>query len=444
MIEGTAVPPTVVDSAPPTDAQRRTGGANGPLAYVERVAVELDGPLDRVRLETALRQLTTDQQALRCLLRPVEGTDECVQLVHDTISPLQLIVIDAAANDHAVLAATTGTPKRPTDSGLFEVDLVRCGTDRHVLVVRLHHLFSDGWSYAVLFGRLGALYGDPAAQTTPPIDYAAVCRDLVERRSEDEDMAGLSFWRRRLAGIEPVERIVPDATPHAVHPNVQDVRFLVAPDVALQARRAGRAGRGGALAAPAVTAVALVLAGRTRQYDVRVATLMANRPDAVRQELVGFFANLALLRITVDRADTVADLLGQVETRLIEAQTHEDTDFVSVLQAVIDDGGPSPRDLYSTLIVVNTMRPRTLQLSGLSSRELDAVLPSPRSAPTTLECRWQFDLRDDRLHATLTTPTQLFEREAAAALRDELLSAFDAVGRLGTRPVGNLIDELRS
>jgi hypothetical protein len=72
-------------------------------------------------------------------------------------------------------------------------DLIRVRADRHLLVLTMHHILSDGdWSHALLFGELHALYHGRPLQILP-LRY----RDHALRQRErlTDERRGRVNWR---------------------------------------------------------------------------------------------------------------------------------------------------------------------------------------------------------------------------------------------------------
>ena len=110
------------------------------------------------------------------------------------------------------------------------VTIVRVADDHHVLSVVMHHVASDGWSFAVFFQELAALYGalrdgrpSPLPEPAGPVrglrrrGSAAAASEAFERQ--------LEYWRQQLAG--PL-------------PRVRDPARLRPPGAAHLRRRPGR------------------------------------------------------------------------------------------------------------------------------------------------------------------------------------------------------------
>ncbi|SFJ02726.1 Condensation domain-containing protein [Streptosporangium canum] len=133
----------------------------GTTAYLNPSIIRLDGPLDTGRLVTALAGLHYRNPALRS--RYGLGADGPYAVVTACGSPeLEIVDVSDAADpgtealDEArwALRPFTGLDAPP----LWRAMLIREAAERHSLVLILHHLISDGWSWEILSEQLAALY----------------------------------------------------------------------------------------------------------------------------------------------------------------------------------------------------------------------------------------------------------------------------------------------
>lgn len=107
----------------------------------------------------------------------------------------------------AFLRARLLTPFDLRKGPLLRVVLLRLADDRHVLLLSMHHIVSDGRSLDVLTGELATCYAAELTGTEPalrplPVQYADFAAWQHDRPAADE---GLAYWQERLAGLEPLE-----------------------------------------------------------------------------------------------------------------------------------------------------------------------------------------------------------------------------------------------
>ncbi|WP_141292229.1 condensation domain-containing protein, partial [Bacillus atrophaeus] len=132
------------DTYPVSSAQKRMYVLqqleDGGVGYNMPAVLELEGKLDRKRLETAFQALISRHESLRTSFETGNG-GEPVQRIHHEVP---FTVTEENSADAFV---------RPFDlsqAPLFRAGLVRETNERHVLLVDMHHIISDGVSVNTL------------------------------------------------------------------------------------------------------------------------------------------------------------------------------------------------------------------------------------------------------------------------------------------------------
>ncbi|WP_092535120.1 non-ribosomal peptide synthetase [Amycolatopsis arida] len=192
---------------------------------------------------------------------------------------------------------------------LFRLVLVRLG--EHDRLVLSHHLVLwDGWSQGIFLAELLALYdaaGDPSG--LPP---AGSYRDYLAWLAEQDVEAARAAWRRALSGLaEPT--LVALADPG--RPVIPRRRHAELPAELGERLRAVARAHGLTLNALLSTAWALVLSATVGRGDVVFGATVAGRPADVpgAAGAIGMFLNTVPVRVRLDPAESVADLLRRVQ-----------------------------------------------------------------------------------------------------------------------------------
>ncbi|MEU7998831.1 condensation domain-containing protein, partial [Micromonospora sp. NPDC049060] len=150
-------------------------------AYHMPLALQLDGRLDHDALRAALNALVARHEVLRTRIVP-DGA-EAAQRVDPpgAAFPLRLDDLTGHADAAGALARLqqeeSTAPFDLAAGPLFRGRLVALAPDRHVLLLTMHHIVSDGWSLGVLTRELGVLYaahhhGEPDPLPPLPVQYA--------------------------------------------------------------------------------------------------------------------------------------------------------------------------------------------------------------------------------------------------------------------------------
>lgn len=237
--------------------------------------------------------------------------------------------------DEAVRRLMTADAAVPFD--LERVPLIRVAwmdlsADEGVLYFNLHHIVFDGWSVDILLREFVTFYTAEPGQSGDAVmplsiqyaDYAVWQRQRLNDERLDEHAA---YWMRVLDGAPAVHPLPLDhERPRIKQHRGESVRGLVGPE---------HLARLHALAQELdVTlfmllhgALSVVLARYGADPDIIVGTPVANRNNSQLDELIGFFINTLVLRVSCDETQTVRDYFRHVREVNLGAQTHQDVPF---------------------------------------------------------------------------------------------------------------------
>ena len=254
-----------------------------------------------------------------------------MQVVFDRV-PFAVTVEDWSALDDAGQAARLETFldedrrrgfafNRPP---LMRVTLIRSGADRWQLVWSHHHLLLDGWSLPILMGELFALYRSQRDGTLPALATPASYGDYVAWLGRQDRATAEAFWRDELAGLESPTPLGIDSRstgPRAPATDIDQRVYRLAP--ALTASLAELARRSRVTLASVVEAAwSIVLSRYAGTDDVTFGITLSSRPADLpgAERMVGLFVNSLPLRIRIDAARPVTDLLKLVQDSQLGVQ----------------------------------------------------------------------------------------------------------------------------
>jgi non-ribosomal peptide synthetase component F len=399
----------------------------------------LVGPLDAFALRGALEDLVRRHEALRTVFPSVDGAP------HQRIlepGPHALPITDLRglrdlrghAEREAELLALIGQEQlRPFDLArgpLLRAHLYRLDDDEHVLVIILHHIVSDGWSLAVLWRELGALYAARqrgAVADLPPLpvqyaDYAVWQRAHVSSEQLDKQ---LGYWIERLAGA-------PEATALPYRPGYTGWTSSrgAGVSVTLEAerwRRLRELGRGHR-ASPFVTLLAAfraLLARRSEQDDLCIGTPISNRYQEQVRGLIGCFVNTVVLRTRVDREAGFSALLAAERRTVLSALAHQQAPFEALVAAL--GGKRSQRSrgrtpLFQVLFALQDLAWEHEDFGGLVGRPV----PLPTQSAQVELAIHVFEQRD-QLVICFDYAADLFEAAAIEELARDYVSVLEHV-----------------
>ncbi|HLM43283.1 MAG TPA: condensation domain-containing protein, partial [Myxococcaceae bacterium] len=187
----------------------------GSVEYLVPLVLRVRGTLDAQALGRALQEVVARHEVLRT--RYVERGGSPVQVI-DAPAPLELACVDLRAlapeereRRLAELAVEEG--RKPIDLAagpVLRAQLVRLSPEEDALLVMMHHIATDGWSMGVLTRELDVLYQAFASGRASPLpalslQYADFAAWQRERLAGEVLRRQLDYWKKRLAGVEPLE-----------------------------------------------------------------------------------------------------------------------------------------------------------------------------------------------------------------------------------------------
>ncbi|MER7009383.1 amino acid adenylation domain-containing protein, partial [Dactylosporangium sp. NPDC000555] len=317
------------------------------------LALRIRGALDPRALGRAFAALVARHESLRTRFEEHNGVP--VQVIDPPPAAWPLPVQDVTDADRW-LHDGTHAPFDLRTGPLLRTGLARVGPGEHRLLIVVHHIIADGWSIALLTDELSRLY---AGQTLAPLDlqpadHAAWQRGGGPGAGPDERLAEhLAHWRRTLAGLPELE--FPADRPRPARPTgtgAQLSRRL--PDGLGDAVRGVARRERATFLAVALAGFSVVLQRYTGQDDLAIGSVFSGRTRSELEPLVGYFANVVVLRTDTAGRPTFAELVRRCHDTVLDATAHQDVPFGLVVDLLRPDRVPGRNPLFQVSFSLQT------------------------------------------------------------------------------------------
>jgi amino acid adenylation domain-containing protein len=399
--------------------------------------VVLDGPLDGASLRRALQQVVDRHEPLRTTFAVAAGVP--VQTVASRLeAPLlaaDLTVLGDPGHP-AVVEACGQLLELPFDLAtgpLLRAGLLRLAPERHVLLLVVHHIVSDGWSMNLLVDDLVA-FSRRVALPPLPIQYADYAVWQRERLRGERLERLVEVWRRRLGDLPEALALPADrARPPVLSAAGADIPIRFAADVDGRLQAAARAE--GVTPFMVLLAVdQIVLARWSGQETFAVGSVVANRSHRELERLIGFFANTLALRADLRGGPTVRALLARLREVTLEAFANQDVPFEKLVEELHPARDPSRPPIFQVSLSLQNTPPPKASFGDLSLSPLAVPL---RFAKYDLEAAFDYGERNE-LRGTLVYSTALFDESTARRLAGHFATVLDALLADREQPVAGL------
>jgi len=380
-------------------------------AYNIPLTVVLEGALDRVRLEMTFRGLIRRHESFRTSFEVIDG--EILQKIHKEVE-FEIRYYDLATEySGGKIHYSFIRPFDLSRAPLLRAALIKEEDKKHILMVDMHHIVTDGVSQGILMRDFMSLY---RGEALPNLcirykDYA----EWQNREKESERMKQQeAYWLNEFSGEIP--------------PPDLPVDFVDFPGTGLQGFE-GHTVRfelgvketnvlqqivqreGGTMFMLLLALFNILLAKIIGQEDIVVGTPVSGRSHADLEQVIGMFVNMLALRNYPAKEKTFTDFREEVKKKTIKAFENQDYPFEELVEKLELTKNKDTHPLFRAMFELQNIKIPPINIPGLAlkTRELenrvsgfDLILTAvePKSAEASGKLLFTFEYR-----------TKLFKQE---------------------------------
>ncbi|MFJ6573276.1 amino acid adenylation domain-containing protein [Streptomyces sp. NPDC091292] len=400
-------------------------------AYNIGGAVEVRAELDPELMFEAVRRLIARHPALRTSFhleagRPVQRT------VSGAEPDLALFDVEGQEWDdiQRVIVREYRKPYDLERDALVRFRLFRRDRDRWIIMKAVHHIVSDAISTFTFIEELLAVYEALKQRREPALPpVPARYLDFLNQQNRflaSREAAGmLAYWRSHLPSNVPLLDLPADKPRPAVQTHNGASEFFVL-DGELSVRVHALAQEHGVTPFMVLLSAYYVLLHRySGQDDVIVGSPVTGRTQQEFASVYGYFVNPLPLYADLSGAPTVAELLAQVRTTVLNGLDNQEYPFVLLVEELGLQHDPSRSAVFQAMFILLTHKVATEQYGY----RLDYIeLPEEEG---------QFDLTlsvyeneaEGRFHCVLKYNTDLFVPETVRRMAGHYVRLLDSLVR---------------
>ncbi len=362
--------------------------AGGP-AYNSQRAIRFDGVFSFDAMARAIDEIVRRHTILRTTFPragewPVQivGPAERCSIEFTDLSgcagEAQTAALDRTARTDAL------RPFDLTNGPTLRLRLVCLGERAHVLLVCMHHIVADGWSFGIFSRELASLYpacGDAAcALPQLPIQYGDYASWQRDRFAEARIGPLVAYWRQQTRNLPRLTlrggRAVRDEPDHRRADGAIDRFDLDLEDV--EALRVLARRTRTTVFMIVLAAFEVLLHYWTEEPTIVVTADVGGRHHAETEPLIGLFVNQVVLRTDVSAALEFGALLARIKAVVVGACAHQDLPFDRLVQEIRRHGDGGRLPISPVHVVYQHARLPGAQFDGLSIRTVPTAYTPAR------------------------------------------------------------------
>jgi len=409
-------------------------------AYNQVFTCRICNDVDVKKLRSVFEELLERHPCLRSTF-PKIGK-EPIQQIHQE-QEVDFQQVDASAwSETERISSVTRESQRPFDlknESVMRVRLFTSSQKEHILLLTIHHIAADAWSFDIILSELPKLYqaqqdGVLASLPTLKYSYSDYVHSQKKMLQSSKGEKLLCYWRDKLKGELPALNLATDKRRPAIQTyNGASYYFELSFQLKEQLKQLGKFSNA-TLYMTLLAAFEVLLYRYTGQEDILVGSPIAGRLQSQFREIVGYFVNLVPLRGDLSNNPSFKEFLSQVRQTVHEALTHQDYPFALLVEKLQPHRDPSRSPIFQASFTLQQLqKSQDIQKLFVNEIEKDVDWGGLKLRPFEIpQQQGQFDLDLEIMETSLSVKgilkynTDLFYEstiERMAANFQNLLSA---------------------
>ncbi|MDQ1350344.1 MAG: hypothetical protein QG657_645 [Acidobacteriota bacterium] len=384
-------------------------------AYNVPLAVEIDGQLEVDILEGIFSQLLARHESLRTSFHLLE--EEPIQKIHDQVDfnsdYFDLSILPSSSAELFSMPDICDRLMRPFDlsaAPLLRVMVIKPVKERHILLVNMHHIVTDGTSMGLFIREAISLYG---GERLPILkfqykDYAEwqISETIKKTVAKQE-----KYWLMQFNGEVPVLNLPFDYP----RPEVQSFEgnsllFDLSTESTIELNLLAQQ-IGSTLYMALLSIYSILLTKLSGQEDIIVGTPIAARRHADLEKIIGMFVNTLALRNYPEGHKGFVDFLLEVKEKTLEAYENQEYQFEDLVEKVLLKRDASRNPIFDTMLTLQNFDTRSSEIPQAETSRLKIKPYEIESEVAKFDLSLTCTQVEEKIVCSFNYCTKLFKKE---------------------------------
>ena len=407
----------------------------GTSAYHVPFVYELDSNTNVEGIKYALQQIVSRHEILRTTIDNTGNQGEGIQNVQDKLLSIEEIILTSKDDCDSVVTEDINRPfdlskEYPIRAKFYSIESkIDDSMNKILLLINIHHIASDGWSYFIFQRELFAYYEAYIKKdlkfTLPALeiqykDYAVWQKnffvgDILKKQ--------LNYWKNKLLNFQTLEFPLDYLRPSRVDYKGAQETFFIKLETSQKLRLLAQ-NCGVTLYSLMLSSIGILINKYTGQNDIVVGSPNANRQYRQTEDLIGFFVNTQVNRILLKKDQNFEDLAQQVQKDQIEAQLYQDLPFEKLVDELKIERDVSRHPIFQIVFEVLSFgdqnKASEQQRNYLKNYQMGDVAELEK-----FDLSISIDDSEDELRGQISYATSLFQKDTIVRLSLQYISLLE-------------------
>jgi tyrocidine synthetase-3 len=345
----------------------------GSTVYNIPAVMTLTGELHRVKFERIFKKLIHRHESLRTSFHMIN--EKPVQKVHDKVN-FEIEYYDFQSDSEISIVNLDNIIKnfvRPfnlEEAPLLRVRLIKAETQKHILMIDMNHIISDGTSIGIFINEFMTLNAgkDPGPLRTRYRDWAEWQN---QEKNSEKIKTQETYWLKEFESKIPVLNLPCDYTRSTVQSFAGSRVTFVIPPTETEHLRALALQEEVTLYMLLLSVYYVLLYKLTGQEDIVIGAPTAGRFQVELQETIGMFLNTLAMRNSPAGRKPFNIFLKEVRAKVLKAFENQEYQFENLVERldVKRDTGRNP--LFDVMFILQNQEKPEIRVPGLKLKPVE-------------------------------------------------------------------------
>lgn len=401
------------------------------IQYNEPATIKINGRIDKVKLENAIKQIIKRQGSLRTSFEIYEGN--LVQHIHQNVE-FKVNYIDACETRIDDLIKDFIKPFDLTKAPILRIMLISINEDKHFLVFDTNHIISDAKSMQILLQEFISIYkGDQLPDLELQYkDFTVWQNNLFESDFIKEQE---SYWLSMFSDGIPILNILTDY-PRSTKRSFEgesynfEIRNTLFEDIKRLVKKSGTSEF-----MILLTSFYILISKYTLQEDMVFGTPIAGRKDDKLENIIGVFINTLPLRNKPSGSKTVNEFLEEVKINSLNSYKNQDYQFDKLVDKLVDlhliERVPNRNPIFDIFFSMHNFDITNINVDNLTFTPFDLNKKYVDFDFSNKSCKFDLHLdiieASDKLKLNFQYSKELFSNETILRLAKAYLKIIEVI-----------------
>lgn len=386
------------------------------LAYNLSLILDIDGKVDKVKINKVFRALINRHEAFRTSFELMG--DEIVQRIHEHVE-FSIEYKKIAMSNEENINKNISEFIRPFDlskAPLIRVRLLETNEEKYVLMVDMHHIISDGASMSVLLKEFIALYQERIL-TKLRIQYKDYAMWQNKKENQDRIEKQGEYWLRKFKDNIPLLNMPLDYNRKEVQTfDGNTIYKNIDIDTSSKINHLSQVTKT-TVNTILLSIYNILLSKYCMQDDIVVGITVANRNNDDLQNVIGSFINFLPIRSSVNSNLKVNEFIKSFNNVMRDVYDNQEYPFDKIVEKLSSKIAKGRNPIFDTMLIYHNEMDKNIEIN------LDGLKFSNRkfkSNTSTIDFKFDIYLENENTFGIyLEYNTDLYKEKTMLDLLDK-------------------------